>query len=88
MLSELDWSVGQILAALEKHKLDRDTLVLFSSDNGPWYQGSPGMLRGRKGMTWEGGVSVPLVARLPGAVKRGLVFDGLVWASGRARTIC
>ena len=56
VLTELDWSVGQILATLTKHRLDENTLVLFSSDNGPWYQGSPGQLRGRKGMTWEGGV--------------------------------
>jgi arylsulfatase len=88
VLSELDWSVGQILAALKEHKLEGNTLVLFSSDNGPWYQGSPGMLRGRKGMTWEGGVRVPLLARLPGAVKPGLVCDGLVSTMDLLPTIC
>lgn len=72
VLAEVDWSVGEVLAALKRHKLDRDTLVLFSSDNGPWYQGTPGPLRGRKGMTWEGGVRVPFIARQPGAVKPGV----------------
>jgi arylsulfatase A len=88
VLTELDWSVGQILTALQKHKLDGNTLVLFSSDNGPWFQGSPGMLRGRKGMTWEGGVRVPLLARLPGRVKPGLVCDGLVSTMDLLPTIC
>lgn len=72
VMAEVDWSVGEVLAALKRHNLDRDTLVLFSSDNGPWYQGSPGPLRGRKGMTWEGGVRVPFLARQPGTVKTGV----------------
>jgi len=46
---------------------------MFSSDNGPWYQGSPGKLRGRKGMTWEGGVREPFLARWPGRIPKGLV---------------
>lgn len=71
VIEELDWSTGEILSALKKHGLDENTLVLFSSDNGPWFQGSPGRLRGRKGMTWEGGVRVPLVARWPGRVPKG-----------------
>lgn len=72
VMAEVDWSVGEVLAALKRHNLDRDTLVLFSSDNGPWYQGSPGPLRGRKGMTWEGGVRIPFLARQPGTVKTGV----------------
>ncbi len=88
VLTELDWSVGQILATLKKHRLEEHTLVLFSSDNGPWYQGSPGHLRGRKGMTWEGGVRVPLLARLPGRVKAGVVCDGLVSTMDLLPTIC
>ena len=54
-VEELDWSVGEILNSLEEHDLDRNTIVVFTSDNGPWYQGSPGGLRGRKGQSWEGG---------------------------------
>ncbi|MCX6603138.1 MAG: sulfatase, partial [Acidobacteria bacterium] len=88
VLTELDWSVGQILATLKKNRLEENTLVLFSSDNGPWYQGSPGQLRGRKGMTWEGGVRVPLLARLPGRVKAGVVCDGLVSTMDLLPTIC
>jgi arylsulfatase len=68
VIEELDWSVGQVLSALKKHGVDDKTLVMFSSDNGPWYQGSPGRLRGRKGTTWEGGQRVPLLARFPGRI--------------------
>jgi arylsulfatase A-like enzyme len=74
-IEEVDWSVGEILAALKRLGLDRDTIVFFSSDNGPWYQGSPGALRGRKGWTYEGGVRVPLIARWPGKIKAGTVSD-------------
>lgn len=76
VLEELDWSVGEVLGTLRKHGLDKDTLVMFSSDNGPWYQGSPGRLRGRKGSTLEGGVRVPFLARLPGRIAKGRVVDG------------
>lgn len=77
VLSELDWSVGEILGALKKNGLDNNTLVMFSSDNGPWFQGSPGKLRGRKGMTMEGGVRVPFLARMPGLVPKGKVVTGV-----------
>jgi arylsulfatase len=76
-VEEIDWSTGEILAALKRNGLDRNTLVLFSSDNGPWYQGSPGRLRGRKGSTYEGGVRVPLLARMPGRIPAGLVCDAM-----------
>lgn len=74
-VEELDWSVGQVLAALKRHNLDRDTLIIFSSDNGPWYQGSPGSLRGRKGTTYDGGVRVPGIMRWTGNVPAGIVSD-------------
>ena len=77
VLEELDWSVGEVLATLKKNNLDRNTLVFFSSDNGPWYQGSSGKLRGRKGMTWEGGVREPFIARWPGKIPAGKVCSGL-----------
>ncbi len=77
VMAEVDWSVGEVLSALKRNRLERDTLVLFSSDNGPWYQGSAGPWRGRKGMTWEGGVRVPFLARQPGTVKPG-VSDALI----------
>lgn len=75
VVQEIDWSVGEILSALKRTGADKNTLVIFTSDNGPWYQGSPGRLRGRKGMTWEGGQRVPMLARLPGKVAKGKVVD-------------
>ena len=77
VVRELDWSVGEVLAALKRTGVDNDTLVLFTSDNGPWFQGSPGRLRGRKGMTWEGGVREPFLARWPGHIPPGKVCTGL-----------
>src|ERR1039457_2737660 len=70
VVEELDWSVGEVLAKLKREGLDNRTLVMFSSDNGPWYQGSPGQLRGRKGSTYEGGVREPFLARFPGRIPR------------------
>lgn len=77
VLEELDWSVGEILSTLKKHKLERDTLIMFSSDNGPWFLGSPGRLRGRKGTTYEGGVREPFLARLPGRIPAGKICEGV-----------
>jgi len=73
VIQEVDWSVGEILAALKRLDLDRNTIVFFSSDNGPWYQGSPAALRGRKGWTYDGGVRVPFIARWPGRIPAGRV---------------
>lgn len=76
-VEEIDWSVGEILRVLESKGLSQDTLVLFTSDHGPWFQGSPGGLRGRKGSTFEGGCRVPLIVRYPGAVPSGVVSNAL-----------
>ncbi len=70
-IRELDWSVGQILAKLRELKLDRNTLVVFTSDNGPSWGGSTGGLRGMKGRTWDGGIRVPLIAWWPGHIPVG-----------------
>ena len=72
-VAELDWSVGQVLSKLKELGLDRQTLVLFTSDNGPWFGGSSGGLRGMKGQCWEGGIREPLLAYLPGAIPPGHV---------------
>jgi uncharacterized sulfatase len=72
-VEELDWSVGQILATLSELGLDEKTLVFFSSDNGPWWQGNPGYARGRKLLWFEGGYRVPLLARWPGVIPPGTV---------------
>ena len=74
-VEELDWSVGEVLKALRRLGLHRDTIVFFSSDNGPWYQGSAGPLRGRKGSTYEGGVRVPGIVHWPGHIRPGSVSN-------------
>jgi arylsulfatase A-like enzyme len=78
VIMELDWSVGQVLAALEKHGLDRNTLVMFSSDNGPWlsygeHAGTTAGLREGKGTSFEGGIREPFIARWPGHIPPGTV---------------
>lgn len=74
-VEELDWSVGRILQELDQMGLTRKTLVVLSSDNGPWWQGSPGAARGRKLQWFEGGYRVPFVARWPGVIPAGAVSD-------------
>ena len=73
-IEEIDWSVGQIMKTLTDLNLDENTLVLFTSDNGPWkiYKtegGSSGPLRGAKGTTWEGGMREPFIAWWPKTIK-------------------
>ena len=77
VMQELDWSVGEVMTALRTVGLAENTLVLFSSDNGPWYQGSSGKLRGRKGETWEGGVREPFIAWMPGRIPKGRVSNAV-----------
>jgi arylsulfatase A len=78
VVEEIDDSVGQVLATLRRLSLERDTLVIFASDNGPWlsygdHAGSAGPLREGKGTAFEGGVRVPFVARWPGRIPAGSV---------------
>jgi len=80
VIEELDWSTGRILDALKERGLDRNTLVVFTSDNGPWlpfgaHAGSAGPLRSGKGTTWEGGVRTPAIFWWPGTVRPGIVTD-------------
>jgi arylsulfatase A len=77
VLKEIDASVGSIMQALAANGLDSNTLVFFTSDHGPWYQGSTGGLRQRKGEIFDGGVRVPLIARYPGAIPAGQVCNSL-----------
>jgi arylsulfatase A-like enzyme len=77
VVEEIDWSTGQILATLKKLDIDDRTLVVFTSDNGPWPPGSPGPLKGTKGTTWEGGMREPCVMRWPGKIPAGKTCDEL-----------
>ena len=82
VIEELDWSVGQILGKLAELGLDRDTLVVYTSDNGPWLQygidaGSAGPLRLGKGTTWEGGMRVPGIFWMPGSIPAGQVSSAV-----------
>ncbi|MEM7374233.1 MAG: sulfatase [Bacteroidota bacterium] len=73
VISEIDWSMGQILQALRDQGIEEKTLIIFASDNGPWiaygeHGGSSGPLREGKGTTYEGGIRVPCIMRWPGKI--------------------
>jgi len=72
-IEEVDWNVGRIIRHLKKRGLDDNTLIIFTSDNGPWYNGSVGGLRGRKGESYEGGFRIPMIARFPGKIPPGKI---------------
>jgi len=74
-IAEIDWSVGEIVKALERKGLGSDSLLFFTSDHGPWYQGNPGLIRGRKASTFEGGLRVPLLAKWSGTIAPGRVEE-------------
>ncbi len=88
VIEAIDWSAGELLRALDETGQMDETIVVFTSDNGPWlnlpdrmlsggvvpwHAGSPGMLRGAKHTTYEGGVRVPFIVRWPGTVPAGTV---------------
>jgi arylsulfatase A len=80
VIEELDWSMGQVLDALRAAGIERRTLVVFTSDNGPWlpfgtHGGSAGPLRDGKGTTWDGGVRTPAIFWWPETVRPGVVTD-------------
>lgn len=82
VIEEIDWSVGQVLAKLEEHGVLNNTLVIFSSDNGPWlamleHGGTAGILREGKQFTFEGGQRVPTLALWPDVIEAGSVYDDL-----------
>ena len=78
VMMEVDWSVGQILETLRRLELDKDTLVVFTSDNGPWlnygdHAGSAAPLREGKGTMFDGGCREPALAWMPGTIEAGSV---------------
>lgn len=102
VVEELDWSVGEILSALERRGVADNTLVFFASDNGPWidlpprmlqagnepwHVGSSGPLRGSKATTYEGGPRVPAILRWPGRIEPGRVSSELVAMPDIYRTL-
>ncbi len=93
VVEELDWSVGEVLAALKRHNLEKNTLVLFLSDNGPFlsygtHAGSAGHLREGKLTAYEGGVRVPFIARWPGAIPAKRTCDEPLMTIDLLPTLC
>lgn len=78
VVEELDESVGRVMAALKANGLERDTLVIVTSDNGPWFEGDSGGLNGRKGGAgFDGGYRVPFIARYPGVIPKGKTSNAI-----------
>ncbi|MAJ33940.1 MAG: arylsulfatase [Candidatus Marinimicrobia bacterium] len=82
VIMEIDWSVGQILNSLKENNIDKNTLIIFASDNGPWlnfgkWGGSAGPLREGKGTMWEGGARVPCIVRWPKKIKPKQVLSNI-----------
>jgi arylsulfatase len=80
VMMEIDWSVGEILKTLKNHGLDNNTIVIFTTDNGPWlnfgnHAGSTGGLREGKGTSFEGGQKVPCIIKWPGVVPEGVICN-------------
>ena len=86
---EIDAIVGRLMEHLKALGIERDTLVIFTSDNGPWYEGSTGGLRDRKGgAAYDGGYRVPCIARQPGVVKAGLRTHSIAMGIDFLPTFC
>jgi arylsulfatase len=85
VMMEIDWSVGEINKALKRNNLEDNTILIFTTDNGPWlnygnHAGSAGGLREGKTTSWEGGQRVPFIIRWPGKTPKGVVCDKLACA--------
>ena len=82
VMEEIDWSVGEIMKTLEANGLTKNTVVIFTSDNGPWlsygnHGGNAGGFREGKGSAWEGGVRVPFVISWPGEIAKGSICNNM-----------
>lgn len=93
VIETIDWSTGEILSTLKKEGIDKNTIVIFTSDNGPWqnlpdrmlqrgverwHSGNAGLLRGAKATSYEGGMRVPAIIRWPKEIAKGQVSRDLV----------
>ncbi|MDH4039134.1 MAG: sulfatase [Gammaproteobacteria bacterium] len=87
VLEELDDSVGEIIATLERTGNLENTLIIISSDNGPWFLGDAGNHRGRKGNTFEGGMRVPFIAYWPGVITGGRTEPAMAMGTDLLPTI-
>jgi arylsulfatase A len=89
VVEEIDAIVGRLNTLLKALKLDRDTLVILTSDNGPWFEGSAGPLRDRKGGAgYDGGYRVPFIARMPGTVGAGKRIGSIAMGIDFLPTFC
>jgi arylsulfatase A-like enzyme len=88
VIRELDYHAGRLLASLKRLNLDENTLVIFASDNGPWFGGETAGLRGMKGSSWEGGIRVPMIARWPGRIPAGRICSEMAGIIDILPTFC
>jgi arylsulfatase A-like enzyme len=93
VMMEVDWSVGQVVAKLDELDMRKNTLVIFTSDNGPWrvygdHAGSSGPFREGKGTTFEGGQRVPGIFNWPGTIPAGVVSDAMAGTIDILPTLC
>jgi arylsulfatase A-like enzyme len=93
VVMELDWSVGEVMKALKDNALTENTLVIFTTDNGPWlnfgnHAGSAGGLREGKGCSWEGGQRVPCIMSWPAKIPAGTICNNIASTIDILPTLC
>ncbi len=80
VIRELDWSVGEVMKVLEAKGILENTIVIFTSDNGPHYGGSTGGFKGKKATSWEGGTRVPFIIRNPSMFPKSETIETPIWS--------
>lgn len=87
VIRELDWSTGEVIGKLKELGIFENTIVIFMSDNGPWYGGKTGGLKGMKATSWEGGTRVPFIIRYPRNFPQGTTVRTPCWSPDILPTI-